>query len=524
MERQARSDNGRMDQAATVPTANDRAPSAFLTDDREWIDRIRGGSPRALESLFRTHVRSLTAFAFRYVQSYDSAARVVDEVFARLWRGRHSWAFHGSVRGNLYASTHRVSLEALKRTRTEARWHAGLPVTDPAPADGEQPAGVVTIGPSDLHAVMHDTIARLPAVTRTVAFMRWADRLTREEIATVMGSNVRTVHTQITPASRAMRKRLAPTNWVLDRRSALSTLRDAGEGVDPFPMIDPDRIEYYLAGESNSGVVADLCREVTSAGGDPTALEAMESAWYGPGRIIADVVDPDSAWNALAGKLSFGQPHRGRGGWRPSLPDATAAMAMVRAVADAGRRRAGAITTQAMTFKMWATAQRERFRPPSTSAASSPSAGASTYDAGVPSRRTADLVHESWLDQPLAEPVGLRVRGAMSGGLETASNALRRWANLTLQAVQAAASYVDARVMRAIGIVVLGLALTASVWALLSRHALAADAAASAPPPAVRLRASPNAASPKATAPEHRAAPNEARRRRRGTTRDSSGR
>ncbi len=398
MERQSlRSDNGRLDQAVNAPAASDRAGSAFMTDDREWIDRIRGGSTRALESLFRTHARELTAFAFRYVQSYDAAARVVDEVFTRLWRGRHSWAFHGSVRGNLFASTHRVSLEVLKRTRSEARWHAGLPVTDPPPGELDQSTGgMVAIGPNDLHAVIHDTIARLPAVTRTVAFMRWADRLTRDEIATVMGSNVRTVHTQITPASRALRKRLAPTSWVLEKRSAHSTLRDAGDGIDPFPMIDPDRIERYLAGESSPSDSEELCREVTSAGGDPTALEAMESAWYGPGRIIADVVDPDAAWIGLSVKLSFGGARKGRGdGWRPSLPDAAAAMAMVRAAANAGRRRAGAITTQALTFRMWLGPVTPSSGEPST-ASEHDLGGKGERTPGVSRRRTALVERSRW--------------------------------------------------------------------------------------------------------------------------------
>ena len=508
MERQSlRSDNGRLDQAVNVPSVSDRAGSAFQTDDREWIDRIRGGSTRALESLFRTHARGLTAFAFRYVQTYDAAARVVDEVFARLWRGRHSWAFHGSVRGNLFAATHRVSLEELKRTRSEARWHAGLPTTDPGPGELDQSgAGVLAIGPSDLHAVMHDTIARLPAVARTVAFMRWADRLTREEIATVLGSNVRTVHTQITPASRAMRKRLAPTNWVLEKRSAMSTLRDAGEGVDPFPMIDPDRIERYLAGESSPADAEELCREVTSAGGDPTALEAMESAWYGPGRIIADVVDPDAAWHSLSGKLSFARSKGPRGGgWRPSLPDATAAMAMVRAAADAGRRGAGAITTRALTIKMRVTAPRTSSTEP---AAVRESVG---YFSRTP---------------PTARPaIAIDARRAIVMAVETAATAVRRSVEVGWQAVQAIASHIDARAIRATAIVVLGLALTASVWAVLSKHAMAANAAgASAPPHPARLHTSPNVAPPRSAAPDHRAPVDARQRAKRRTGQRDSGR
>ena len=57
----------------------------LVTEDREWLDRIRGGNQAALEVLFRTHVRALTAFAHRYVQSLSGAQEVVQEVFVRLF-------------------------------------------------------------------------------------------------------------------------------------------------------------------------------------------------------------------------------------------------------------------------------------------------------------------------------------------------------------------------------------------------------------------------------------------------------
>jgi RNA polymerase sigma-70 factor, ECF subfamily len=427
MERQFRSDNGRMDPAGGVNAPGDADPGS-VTDDREWIDRIRTGNTSALETLFRTNVRGLTAFAFRYVQSYDAAAHVVTEVFTRLWQGRHSWAFHGSVRGNLFASAHRVALEELRRTRSEARWHAGLPPAEPDQASS-------AIGHNDVHAVMHETIARLPAVTRTVAFMRWADRLTRGEIATVLGSNVRTVHTQVTPASRAMRKRLAPTSWVLERRSSLSTLRDAGDGVDPFPMIDPDRIEDYLAGESSPADVAQLSREVAAAGGDPAALEAMESAWYGPGRIIADLVDPDSAWDGLAHKLAVPRHRKNRTAKGHPIPDAAAAVAMVRAAVGAGGRgaRAAAVATAAAV-----------------------------------GRRAADLKSLP------TEQLAARVQHEASIARASLASWARRLTGLAGQAVRRTNGFFGSRVVQGVAIVFIGIALTAGVWTLLA-HRVAAD-------------------------------------------------
>lgn len=463
MERQFRSDNGRMDPDEGV-SASGRPDTGSIADDRDWIDRIRGGSTNALEKLFHTHVRGLTAFAFRYVQSYDAAAQVVTEVFTRLWQGRHSWAFHGSVRGNLFASAHRVALEELRRTRSEARWHAGLPSAEPDQA---------TTGLNDVHAVMHETIARLPAVTRTVGFMRWADRLTRAEIATVLGSNVRTVHTQITPASRAMRKRLAPTAWVLEKRSALSTLRDPGEAVDPFPMIDPDRIEDYLAGECSAADVAQLSLDVAAAGGDPTALEAMESAWYGPGRIIADLVEPDSAWDLLAHRLSVPRHRTKRPSKRrPAIPDASAALAKVRAAAEAGGRGARA-------------------------------AAAATAD--VVGRGTAELKAIP------TEQIAARLQQEASAARASLASGARRLFAVAAQMARRTAEFTRLRVVQGVTLVVVGIALTAGVWSLLAHQVAAARVAEGSsgqvvtPSPAIRGRSSSVGGSPNSSAVEGKA-------------------
>ncbi len=166
--------------------------------------------PAGVRGALPPYARPLTAFAHRYVQSLSAAQAVVEDVFVRLWRGRHSWAFHGTVRGNLFASTHRVALEALHRMHRESRWHAGLPPDGPAYVpDLDRVHGDDGVGAEELEASVTVAIARLPGRSRVVAYMRWTDHLTRAEIATVLGMNVRTVHSQITPSAQAMRRRLA---------------------------------------------------------------------------------------------------------------------------------------------------------------------------------------------------------------------------------------------------------------------------------------------------------------------------
>jgi RNA polymerase sigma-70 factor (ECF subfamily) len=282
------------------------APLALVPEDREWIDRVRSGNQQAFEALVRLYARPLTAFAHRYVQSLSAAQAVVEDVFVRLWRGRHSWAFHGTVRGNLFASTHRVALEALHRMHRESRWHAGLPPDGPAYVpDLDRVHADDGVGADELEASVTVAIARLPGRSRVVAYMRWTDHLTRAEIATVLGMNVRTVHSQITPSAQAMRRRLGSPHDMINAWSTAPATREAIEGSERFTTIDPERIEMYLAGECIPAEQASLELDVVDAKGEPLALEAMRSAWAAPRLVVQRLVNEDEAWRTIARRLEI---------------------------------------------------------------------------------------------------------------------------------------------------------------------------------------------------------------------------
>ena len=294
-------------QPAEAPAVLSRGAALVLVpEDREWIERVRGGNQPAFESLFRLYVRPLTAFSHRYVQSLSGAQSVVDEVFGRLWRGRHSWAFHGTVRGNLFASAHRVALEALSRTHRDSRWHAGLPPEGPAYIpDLDRVNADDGVGAEELEASATVAIARLPGRSRVVAYMRWTDHLTRAEIATVLGMNVRTVHSQIAPSAQAMRRRLGSPYDMINAWTTAPTTREAVEGSERFTTIDPERIETYLAGECIPAEQASLELDVVEAKGEPRALEAMRTAWAAPRLVVERLVNEDEAWRTLARRLEM---------------------------------------------------------------------------------------------------------------------------------------------------------------------------------------------------------------------------
>ena len=315
-----------MDPAIDSTTSDASAEIAFVADDREWVELLRSGNVYALEALFRKHVCGMTAFAFRYVPSHDGAIRLVHDVFARLWRARHSWAYYGSVRGTLFAATHRAGIEELHRTHNEGRWHAGLPLPVATDRDWERAERKLLDGLEERSASIHHAIRRLPALTRTVGYMRWADRLSRAEIACVLGTNVRTVHTHIAPASVAMHRQVGLGAATESRRSAPGQ-SDTPANVNPAPAVDSDRIEAHLAGETAPEDAAALRAAIEAAGGNSAALDAIEAIWNSHGRRVAAGVDCDAAWTVLARRLGLPYPTDDgpRRRWR-SVPEALVAL------------------------------------------------------------------------------------------------------------------------------------------------------------------------------------------------------
>ena len=142
-------------------------------------------------------------------------------------------------------------------------------------------------------------IARLPGRSRVVAYMRWTDHLTRAEIATVLGMNVRTVHSQIMPSAQAMRRRALSPYDMINAWSTAPTTREAVEGSERFTTIDPERIQCTSPGECIPAEQASLELDVVEAKGEPRALEAMRRVGRPASRGGA-AREEDEAWRTLA--------------------------------------------------------------------------------------------------------------------------------------------------------------------------------------------------------------------------------
>ncbi len=186
---------------------NDLQPSA--KNDDSYVALLRENDESAFRTLFERYDQPLTVFATRMLHSQDRASDVVQDVFVRLWNDRARLTIHGSVKAYLYAAVRNKVLDTLKRDKIEQRWRAAFEGSGGSPGMGiaaRNPAERLEL--QELEVAMQAAIALLPERARQIATLRWYDRLSRMEIADIMGIAVGTVNKQLTLSARAMRDRL----------------------------------------------------------------------------------------------------------------------------------------------------------------------------------------------------------------------------------------------------------------------------------------------------------------------------
>jgi RNA polymerase sigma-70 factor, ECF subfamily len=170
--------------------------------DAELAAQVRAGDEGAFETIFRRHVTHLCTLAYRYVESRDLAAELVQDVFLRLWRNRAEWDLQESIKGYLYRATRNRALDYLKHENVERRWAEDSARARLVDADAHDPT-------SDVVDDLARALTFLPERRRQVFLLRWRHDLSYAEIAELMGTTPKTVENQMTRALRTLREHLS---------------------------------------------------------------------------------------------------------------------------------------------------------------------------------------------------------------------------------------------------------------------------------------------------------------------------
>jgi RNA polymerase sigma-70 factor (ECF subfamily) len=236
-----------------------------IGEDPEVVAAVRDGGEDEFAALVERHRRELRVHCYRMLGNFDDAEDVLQETFAKAWRGRRGFAGRSTVRTWLYRIATNACLDAIKRKRRrvtevdlaralergasadEVPWLQPAPDTvldEAASGDGEPDAVVVaneTIGLAFLATIQH--LAPRP---RAVLILRDVLGWSASETAAAVDDTVAAVNSSLQRARARLRQLGRPddADWAGttapsdDERALLQRYIDAHARADAKALID----------------------------------------------------------------------------------------------------------------------------------------------------------------------------------------------------------------------------------------------------------------------------------------------
>jgi RNA polymerase sigma factor (sigma-70 family) len=174
--------------------------------DEQIISRVRGGETRFFEELVRRYQDPVFAMALRFIGHRGDAEDVAQEVFLRVHRSLDGFKGDAKFSTWLYRITFNLSADWLRRNRKADRKAAGIEEA------GDVADGRVNIETGVLDSEERDRVNRaldgLDEKYRHVVVLLYYQKMSYEQIASVLGVPLKTVETRLYRARRLLREAL----------------------------------------------------------------------------------------------------------------------------------------------------------------------------------------------------------------------------------------------------------------------------------------------------------------------------
>lgn len=158
----------------------------------------------AFEQVFKTHFKSLHAYAFTILKDDAEAEEMVQQVFFKLWERTETLHITGSVTAYLYRAVHNESLNYLKHEKVKSnhRLHVAYSMKNEADSASKKLLG------GELEQKLQAALNELPEQCRTIFQMSRFDEMKYREIADKLDISVKTVENQMGKALKLLRQKL----------------------------------------------------------------------------------------------------------------------------------------------------------------------------------------------------------------------------------------------------------------------------------------------------------------------------
>lgn len=174
--------------------------------DEEIVARVTDGETRLFEELVRRHQDAVYGAALRFLRSSSDAHDVAQEAFLRAYRGLGRFKGESKVSTWLYRITYNLCVD---RQRSRARQRGRPASLDEAGETADARVDVERdVLADEERALVRRAVDDLEERYRTPVLLHYYQKLSYEEIASVLGVPVKTVETRLYRARKLIRRRL----------------------------------------------------------------------------------------------------------------------------------------------------------------------------------------------------------------------------------------------------------------------------------------------------------------------------
>ena len=172
-----------------------------ILDEKEILVKINQGDEAGLEGLFVLYYKPLCVFALNFIDSYEEAEDLIQELFVKFWERRGKTEFQGSLRAYLFSS---VQHNCIKLIKSRRRYHFdGIENYEDLLEDK-----YTSVEMEEERERLYAEIEKLPEQSRKVFEAIVLKDMKYKEAAELLGLSVKTVKTHLARAMKQLRSSL----------------------------------------------------------------------------------------------------------------------------------------------------------------------------------------------------------------------------------------------------------------------------------------------------------------------------
>lgn len=167
------------------------------------VKRIINKERAAFEIVFKEYFKPLCNYAFRFLDEYEEAEEIVQDVFVKFWEKCDTIAVDSSIKSYLYRSVHNTCLNYIKHLKVRDTYRQHV-MEQMVLYEDEQPEQDGAMIQSKIFAA----IDALPPQCQKIFKLSRFEGLKYQEIADHLGLSIKTIEVQMGKALKVLRANL----------------------------------------------------------------------------------------------------------------------------------------------------------------------------------------------------------------------------------------------------------------------------------------------------------------------------